>query len=435
MSLKFAFYADDFTGATDTLATLARSGKRVMLFLDIPQQSHIYRYGSLDAIGIAGAARSMTNDEQKSELNRVAAWMSACTAPILHYKTCSTFDSSPELGSIGLAVSTFKKNIDENTFVAIVGGQPNLGRYCLFGNIFASFKYGGKVFRLDRHPTMSKHPVTPMCESDLRKHLKLQGLEQLGLIPYTAYKMVLSDLRSLISHEAANNNDGLLFDVSDDCDLLNIGNQLADIASYRRVLAVGPSSVAIAISNKIRANYDDAFRCNPASGPVLVMSGSMSPLNSRQIEAATSFLHIPLNVSDILSNPDKTCIELTNIVKRAIDEGKNVLMYTSGVNVHDSTPAAIADATALLLNRVLSVVRPARLGLAGGDTSSRAIKSLDIWGISYSGQVDSGCALCVMHSDNPKLDGMEVMLKGGQMGSENVFELLCSGTQSMPGSV
>src|SRR5690625_754794 len=133
MSLKFAFYADDFTGATDTLATLARSGKRVMLFLDIPQQSHIYRYGSLDAIGIAGAARSMTNDEQKSELNRVAAWMSACTAPILHYKTCSTFDSSPELGSIGLAVSTFKKNIDENTFVAIVGGQPNLGRYCLFG--------------------------------------------------------------------------------------------------------------------------------------------------------------------------------------------------------------------------------------------------------------------------------------------------------------
>jgi uncharacterized protein YgbK (DUF1537 family) len=33
-------------------------------------------------------------------------------------------------------------------------------------------------------------------------------------------------------------------------------------------------------------------------------------------------------------------------------------------------------------------------------------------------------ALTRAHSDDPALDGMELMLKGGQMGQEDLFELL-----------
>jgi uncharacterized protein YgbK (DUF1537 family) len=37
-------------------------------------------------------------------------------------------------------------------------------------------------------------------------------------------------------------------------------------------------------------------------------------------------------------------------------------------------------------------------------------------------------ALCRLHSDEAALDGLEIMLKGGQMGGEDLFETLLHGT-------
>src|SRR3546814_7676042 len=53
--------------------------------------------------------------------------------------------------------------------------SSDLGRFCCFGNIFASAGPDGSISRLDRHETMKDHPVTPMREADLRLHLQLQG--------------------------------------------------------------------------------------------------------------------------------------------------------------------------------------------------------------------------------------------------------------------
>jgi len=89
---------------------------------------------------------------------------------------------------------------------------------------------------------------------------------------------------------------------------------------------------------------------------------------------------------------------------------------------------ALAAATGTLLARVLTAVPLARVGVAGGDTSSHAVKALDAWGLSYLGSLAPGVALCRVHSDRPALDGMELMLKGGQMGGDDLFGLLLSGT-------
>ncbi len=42
-----------------------------------------------------------------------------------------------------------------------------MGRYQAFGNLFATAD--GQTYRLDRHPVMSRHPVTSMDEADLGK--------------------------------------------------------------------------------------------------------------------------------------------------------------------------------------------------------------------------------------------------------------------------
>src|SRR5919198_1165642 len=90
---RFAWYGDDFTGATDTLATWAERGYRALLFLRVPTPAQL-----------------------------------AAAVALMHYKCCSTFDSSAHIGSIGAAVKALKRYF-ANPFVPIVGGQPNLGRY------------------------------------------------------------------------------------------------------------------------------------------------------------------------------------------------------------------------------------------------------------------------------------------------------------------
>ena len=65
-------------------------------------------------------------------------------------------------------------------FVPLVVGAPSLKRYTVFGNLFAAVD--GVVYRIDRHPTMKCHPVTPMSEADLRLHLKAQTDLRIGLL-------------------------------------------------------------------------------------------------------------------------------------------------------------------------------------------------------------------------------------------------------------
>ncbi|MDP4075830.1 four-carbon acid sugar kinase family protein [Acidovorax sp. A1169] len=116
---------------------------------------------------MAGAARAMAPETMRVELQPVGRFFAQMRVPVLHYKVCSTFDSAPQVGGIGVAVHTLRQHV-ENGFVPIVGGQPSLGRYCVFGNLFARAGSAPSVHRIDRHPTMSRHPVTPMQESDLR---------------------------------------------------------------------------------------------------------------------------------------------------------------------------------------------------------------------------------------------------------------------------
>ena len=80
-----------------------------------------------------------------------------------------------------------------------------------------------------------------------------------------------------------------------------------------------------------------------------------------------------------------------------------------------------------LLARVLALVPLRRVGIAGGDTSSHAVQALDAWGLSYVADIGAGTSLCRVHSDDAALDGLEIMLKGGQMGSDDVFERLVHG--------
>jgi uncharacterized protein YgbK (DUF1537 family) len=439
----YAFYGDDFTGATDTLAHLARAGLRTMLLFAPPDATRLAMLGQLDALGVAGAARTMEPLAQQQELARVGAAFVALGVRVMHYKVCSTFDSAPQTGSIGVAMRTLREHC-ANELVAVIGGQPNLRRYCVFGQLFAAAGADDdrqEVYRIDRHPTMSRHPATPMNEADLRVHLQRQGVEHVQSIDWRCYTAGDAALQSEVRRRLESKPDALLFDVLDDAHLQAIGRLLVRRAAVAPLLAVGASSVAQAYASALEERTDSsagnaAIPLTRARGPVFVLAGSLSPLTEVQIGAAHSYLRVELDPQRMTGDAASVYLaERVAAIVGPLRDGRNVLAFTtrravnaaSVTNAADTALPSLAHACATLLRQVLDAVRLQRIGIAGGDTSSFAVRALDAWGLSYLAPLSAGVTVCRLHADGTELDGMEIMLKGGQMGDAELFEQLVDG--------
>jgi len=416
---RYGWYGDDFTGATDTLATLAERDLRALLFLDIPTEAQLAAAGHLDAIGIAGATRTMAPEAMAAELDAVGRFFAAQRVDLMHYKCCSTFDSAPHIGSIGAAIRALRPHF-ANPLVPILGGQPNLGRYCLFGTLFAAAGIGGTVHRIDRHPTMGVHPVTPMSEADLRRHLAAQGLERIALVDYRSHKEGRTEAALAACLEAA--PDAVLFDVSQASDLAAIAQLLLKRACAEPMLVVGASSVAQMMSTPGDGPASIApAAVTKAAGPVLALVGSLSPVTRAQVEAASGWVGIAIDPGRLLEEPGYAAM-LMRQARSALDEGDVMLITERPAGVPLET-GAVAAATAALLRAVLAATTISRLVVAGGDTSTLAIKALDIWGLCYRAPLVAGAPLCRAHSADARLDGLDIVLKGGQMGPPDFFAI------------
>lgn len=424
---RLGWYGDDFTGATDTLATAAQAGLRALLFMGVPTAAQLQRAGPLDAIGIAGAARAMAPEAMRAELEPVGRFFAQMRVPVLHYKVCSTFDSAPQVGSIGVAVHTLRQHV-ENRFVPIVGGQPSLGRYCVFGNLFARAGSAPSVHRIDRHPTMSRHPVTPMQESDLRLHLAQQGLQPVPGIDYPLYAQPLARQEAALDAVLAGHPAAVLMDASRAEDLQALGRLVWRRAQQARLLAVGPSSVVQALATQwSHAAAATAAPLAAAQGPVFVLAGSLSPVTAQQVRAAMSYERVSIDVAALVQGGDAAAQAMADRLAALLRDGRSVLAVTAGSASGGAAAHAVAQAGGRLLARVLAQVPLRRIGIAGGDTSSLAVQSLAAWGLSYRASLSPGVALCQLHSDLAALDGLEIMLKGGQMGPDDLFERLLHG--------
>ena len=432
-ALRYGWYGDDFTGASDTLSVLAQAGLAAMLFMDVPGDSRLAAAARvlgrpLDAVGIAGAARSMTPEAMAIELEPVGAFFARLAPRVLHYKVCSTFDSAPHVGSIGQAVRSLRPHV-EHPVAMIVGGQPSLGRHCVFSNLFAAARQGGAVERLDRHPTMRVHPVTPMREADLRVHLAQQDLSPVAGLHFPLYDdeaVLHARFRALAEQGAP----AVLLDVAEPSHLDAVGGLLWHEAQERRVLAVGPSSVAQALLRHwaVPAVPVATTAPEPDPGAVLVVAGSLSPVTARQVRAAEHFHRIALVPDDLVDGTRGD--EARQRVAASLTQGRSTLVTTAPESPGDADTrraGEVAAATARFVRRLLVEQagrgRPVRrLGLAGGDTSSLVTQGLGLWGLSYLGALGPGVAISRTHADEPALDGVTLMLKGGQMGPEDVFE-------------
>lgn len=423
--LLYAFYGDDFTGSTDVLEQLAEGGVPAILFLREPGAALLSRFPDVRAIGMAGDARSRSPGWMDRNLPRAFAALGASGAPVLHYKTCSTFDSSPSIGSIGRALEIGRSAL--GGIVPILIGAPHLGRYLIFGQLFAAA--GGTVHRIDRHPTMARHPVTPMDEADMRLHLSRQTNARIALTPIDRIQAGEAEALFLQAADAA--MDAMLFDGMDEASLRAVGRVLLAHQGKRFRFAVGSSGVTRAL---ILGWQDAGIIAPPAPLPragavdrLLVMSGSCSPVTAAQIATARrdGFATVQADVGALLEGGFAEEERLTEAALALLtDNGRVVVHSAEGPLAQDVSAAGAAIGAAL--GRVSrAVVRRTGIGrllFAGGDTSSHGVAQMGLDALAWAAPLERGAPLVRAYAAEAALDGLELVLKGGQMGGEDFFE-------------
>jgi uncharacterized protein YgbK (DUF1537 family) len=454
--LLLGFYGDDFTGSTDSMEALARAGLRTALFLEPPTVAQLSRFPGLRAVGVAGVSRSLSPAQMEIELPPIFARLRQLPAPLFHVKVCSTFDSSPEIGSIGRTLDIGQR-IFASPFVPLVVGAPILNRFCLFGNLFARSGPESEVFRLDRHPTMSRHPVTPMQESDLRLHLAQQSARQIGLVDALHLDQPESGIEARLKSLLDAGDEIVLFDTFTPEHLVAIGRALWKRADRTRPLfAVGSSGVEYALTSYWQSRgwlpSPPAFSATSVERAIVV-SGSCSPVTARQIDwgLANGFTGIPLDAARLTGETgaeeeavkeeavERVVQEAVHAALAAWNGGKGVIVH-SCLGPEDPRLAARRQAAptqpggALLgktLGRILAALL-ARTGVrravvAGGDTSGYVARELGIEALEVQTPIAPGSPLCRVYAANPHIDGIEILFKGGQVGKIDMFGSVLKG--------
>lgn len=443
--LLVAYYGDDFTGSTDAMEAMTAAGVPTVLFMEPPTPQMLATFPEARCVGVAGSSRGRSPAWMDAELPRIFAALAGLGAPILHYKICSTFDSSPAIGSIGRAVDLGTRAMPGRWSPMIVASPP-LKRYQLFGNLFAMSD--GRGFRLDRHPTMSRHPVTPMDEADLGRHLAVQ----------TSRRIELIDMPQLCAgadaHVRGLEGDGVpvvLIDVLDDKTLAAAGRLVWERRGAG-LFSASSSGLGYALTAHWRTcglipQHFSLQGAAPTSS-ILVISGSCSPVTAKQIGwARANGFHterLQLAAALDLVTGEAEISRVVNIAVDALAHGVSPIIFSAEGPDNDSMECfdriaassslsrqdaarGIGKALSQVMRRVLDRAKPGRVVVAGGDSSGEIVNALGIQALTVTARLAPGAPLCRSWSHDPGRSGLELVLKGGQMGGDDFFGLALAG--------
>ena len=301
----------------------------------------------------------------------------------------------------------------------------DMGRYQAFGNLFATVD--GVGYRLDRHPTMARHPVTPMGEADLRLHLARQTERRIGLVDFVAMKRGEAD--AALARELAGRRRG---GGARRAGRGDAGRGRAAVWEHRgeRLFAIGSQGLQQALVAHWRAAGlleapTTAFRA-AAVDRIACVSGSVSPVTAGQIAHAerAGFAAIPLDAARAVDeaawgrelgrtyragaggagrgpgsrSSSRPGARTTRRSRRCARRSRRAGAGAEAVN--DRIGAGLG----LVLGRVVREAGLRRAVIAGGDTSGHAALRLGVYALTAIAPLAPGAPLCRAHADDPALD-------------------------------
>ncbi|KUM29698.1 Hrp-dependent type III effector protein [Arthrobacter sp. EpRS66] len=424
---RIGFVADDLTGAADVLAQAHANGINAALVIgeaELPEDVQV--------LGVAGPARSLGGQEFDDLIRRDVATIAGWSPDVLLYKVCSTFDSSPVIGSIGRGIELLRERYEGHGPVPVVPAQPSFGRYTSFGHHFANYK--DRIYRLDLHPVMSQHPSTPMDDSELSAILARQF--ESGTTP---------SLIALPAHEhgyfaeqwkAARGDQGQEAFIVDACTEAHLDaaaqELLAEGTPGQPSIVVGSGGIMAALTRTPgtrRQTAQNQLNLHPDI-PVLAVSASASSTTAQQIAEAAGhgWTEIPVP-QELLHGPNEQLHQqLVAQVAEALRDGRHVVVHsTKGASDPRFAEATPVDPSHLgaLIGDVAAQMAEARLtadiAVFGGDTSSHALIAMGVSQLRVAEQFVTAGPIVQSHGPS-RVAGCNLLLKGGQVGPMDILQ-------------
>jgi uncharacterized protein YgbK (DUF1537 family) len=159
--------------------------------------------------------------------------------------------------------------------------------------------------------------------------------------------------------------------------------------------------------------------------PLLVVSGSCSPVTAAQIAYAKS-----IGFDEVIIDGVKICQDdvveegALNKIIDLLQDRKSIVVHTGVKQLQNLSSAKLGNALGIIAKAVVERSLVKRVIIAGGDTSSYAARAMEIEAVEMIASLVPGAPLCKAISASKYINGLEVNFKGGQVGGEDYFEVM-----------
>ena len=399
---------DDFTGSSDLANTLAKAGMAVVQYSGVPS---VPADASVEAGVIALKSRSTPAAEAIKQSLAALKWLQNQGCKQFFFKYCSTFDSTDD-GNIGPVAEALASALVADA-VIVCPAFPRTGRTVFQGHLFV------KDQLLSDSP-MKDHPLTPMCNPDLRNVLSRQSCGVVGHVPMAIVAEGSDAIRDALAAEARHGRNLIVVDAIHDDDLIAIGAAARDL-----VLITGGSGVAMGLP----ANFDKTGQIlakkldwQGQAGRCAILSGSCSEVTRNQIatHAKTGAQH-EIDVAGVMRGE----VEIDGLLSWFLAQDGLPILYSSASPTEvqhvqaEFGMQAIADRLDNLFGDLAIALVAAgveRLIVAGGETAGAVVGALRLNALSMGPEIDPGVPAMRVGSN------LTIALKSGNFGTDNFFE-------------
>jgi uncharacterized protein YgbK (DUF1537 family) len=427
--LLFGAVADDDTGASDLAGMLAEQGLRTLLVIDLPEQHRLEEWSAgHHAVVMAEGTRNLRADAARARTRAAIQLLKSREPRAFQIKYCSTFDSTPE-GNIGPTIDAALEELGE-AFTVALPALPVNGRTTYRGYHFVHD-------RLLSDSPMREHPLTPMTEPNLVRHLSRQTTRRVGLAPYESVEAGADELARHFGRLRADGVSIAVVDCLSDAHVQTVCRASAGLRLVTGGSAFGQGLPSVWRERGWVEEFDVRTATLSSTGYEgrgrLVVAGSCSVAtraqNRRfQSQGAPDFRVEPR----ALLGEEFARAPLVESVRAHLAAGRDCLLYTTDepaevVRVQAwaaaegmETPAlgnAIAYALADLVSEILEGAPASGLVFAGGETSGALCRRLSLGALRVGRNIEPGVPLCYSLGKYR----LPVVLKSGNFGGRDFY--------------
>lgn len=391
--------ADDFTGATDLAVLLRRRGLNVALVTGLPARLDT---GAVDAVVVALKSRSIAPLDAIDMSLEALRFLSAHGADKIYFKYCSTFDST-DCGNIGPVVDALMAALAVSR-TAAVPAFPENGRRVFMGHLFV----GGVPLS---ESALSRHPITPMTDSNVVRLLGRQRRGPVALVDFTQIAQGPAAVRA--AYDATRQDCAIVCDALTDADI----ETLADALAQERLLTGGSAfGAAVGARQAVARPAQGSKPVVSLNAPTTIcFSGSASEVTRCQLDRAiqNGFVGLEIDIS-ALCEIEEQARRLSQAIERHAD--RPVIIHTPPYATGQSD-AGLGCRIDELFARLTERLRARGYNsfvVAGGETSGAVVGALDDKVFDVGPEIAPGVPWIVGASSM-------VALKSGNFGGPDFF--------------